>query len=167
MNLGTIYIDAALAILASGLVLGAILTDVLLSLRRKRVFASTLLFGAMVIGLPAGFVGLAAFHQPLFRVWHRLQNEAVPLAGCVTYEPSFWRFHATYKMDRQCLDRWIASHPWTLTQCKPDTIFQFVDGPYFGLTSCEAVYQSPRGPKGNNLRVYYQDGTAYLSYSVM
>jgi hypothetical protein len=167
VNLGVIYLKTALAILASGLVLGAIITGVFLSLRRKRVLVSTMLFGALVIGMPAGFFGLIAFHQPLFRIWHRLQNEAVPTTGCVTYEPSFWQFHATYEMDRPSFDRWVASHPWGLKPCKPDTIFQFADGPYFGLTSCEAVYESPRGPKGNNLRVYYQDGMAYLSYSVM
>jgi hypothetical protein len=167
MNLGEIYIRAALVILVSGLVLGAIITGAYLLVRRKRVLASTLLFGVIVIGLPSGGVGLAVFHESLFRMWHRLQNEAVPATGCVIYEPSFWHLYASYKMDRSSFDQWIASHPWDLTRCEPDHIFEFHDGPHFGLTSCEVTYESPRGPKGNNLRVYYHNGMAYLSYSVM
>jgi hypothetical protein len=167
MNLGTIYIEAALVILAAGLALGAILTRAYLWVSRKRMLASTLLFGAVAIGLPLGCVGLALLHESLFSTWHRLQNDAVPATGCVAYEPSFWHLYATYKIDRQSLNQWIASHPWGLTRCEPDGIFQLHDGPHFRLTSCEAVYESPRGPKGNNLRVYYQDGTAYVSYIAM
>jgi hypothetical protein len=121
----------------------------------------------VVIGLPSGCVGLAVLHNPPFRMWHRLQNKAVPTSGCVIYEPSFWHLYAVYKMDRQSFDQWVASHPWGLTRCEPDTDFQFHDGPHFGLKVCEAMYESPRGPKGNNLRVYYQNGVACLSYSVM
>jgi hypothetical protein len=167
MNLGAIYIRAALVILVSGLLLGVITTCAFLLVRRKPVRISTLFFGAVVVGLPLGGVGLPLLHQSLFRTWHRLQNDAVPSTGCVAYEPSFWHLYAIYGMDRHRFDQWIASHPWGLTECSPNGIFQSHDGPYFGLTSCEAAYESPRGPKGNNLRVYYQGGMAYLSYSVM
>ena len=167
MNLGEIYIKAAIVIVASGLALGAIIAVVFLLVRRTRVRWSTCLFGAVVIGLPLGCVGLTTGHQSLFRVWHRRQNEAVPTIDCVTYEPSFWNLYATYKMDRQTFDVWVASHPWGLTPCKPDGLLELLDGPHFGLTFCDAAYESPRGPKGNNLRVYYRNGIAYLSYSVM
>lgn len=167
MNLGEICIQTALAILALGFLFGAIITAAYLLVSRKRVLSRTLLFGTILVGLALGGIGLGCFHQPLFRMWHRLQNDAVPSTGCVDYEPSFWHLYAVYKMDQQSFSDWVAAHPWNLTQCKPDAIFQFHDGPHFGLTSCEAVYESPRGPKGNNLRVYYQNGLVYISYSVM
>jgi hypothetical protein len=167
MNLGAIYIDAALVILAAGLLAGAVATGAFLLATRTRVFVSTLLLGTFAIGLPSGCAGLALFHGSLFRAWHQHQNEALPASDCLTYEPSFWHLYATYAMDQQSFDQWIDSHPWSLTRCEPDEIFRSHDGPHFGLTSCEAVYESPRGPKGNNLRVYYQNGTAYISYNAM
>jgi hypothetical protein len=167
MNLGAIYIDAALVILAAGLLAGALVTVAFFLVTRTRAAVSTLLLGTFVVGPLAGCAGLAVFHGSLFRTWHQHQNEAMPATGCVTYEPSFWHLYASYEMDQQSFDQWIASHPWGLTRCEPDEIFRSHDGPHFGLTSCEAVYESPSGPKGNNLRVYYQNGTAYLSYSAM
>jgi hypothetical protein len=47
-----------------------------------------------------------------------------------------------------------------------DGPFEVRDRPHFGLTALEAAYESPRGPKGNNLRAYYQNGVVYLSYTV-
>jgi hypothetical protein len=167
MNLGVIYIRAALLILASGFLLGAIITGVFLFAKRKRVLSRALLLGVVAVGLPLGCVELAILHHPLFRLWHRVQNEVAPTCDCLLYEPSFWHLYAAYKMDQQSFDQWIASHSWKLTQCESDQTFELHDGPYFGLKSCEAVYESPRGPKGNNLRVYYHNGVAYLSYSAM
>jgi hypothetical protein len=136
-------------------------------IRRKRVFSPTLIFGTLTIGLILSVISMRFFCQSLFCTWHRLQNTAVPAIDCLTYEASFWRLYATYKMDRKSFDAWVASHPWRLTQCPPDAIFELHDGPHFGLTTCEAAYESPRGPKGNNLRVYYKGGIAYISYSAI
>jgi hypothetical protein len=167
MNLGVIYIKTAIAIVASGIAVGAMATAIFLVAKKNRILSPTFFFGTPVIGILLGCVGLAVFQEPLFRTWHRLQNEAVPAEGCVTYEPSFWCLHAIYQMDRQSFDRWVASHPWGLAPCESDSIFELHDGPYFGLSACDAIYESPRGPKGNNLRVYYRNGMAYLSYSAM
>lgn len=167
MNLGAIYIRVAIVIIVVNLVLGSAIAALWLKLRRNQVISRQLLLLAVVIGPALGSVGLIFLQQPFFSTWHRLQNEVVPTNGCISYEPSFWHLYATYRIDRQSFDRWVASHPWGLTKCKPDEIFQFSDGPHFGITSCEAIYESPRGPKGNNLRVYYQHGIAYLSYSAM
>jgi hypothetical protein len=167
MNLGDICLKSAFVLIACGLILGAILTVVFLLAKRKRVHLSTILLGTVLIGSPLCCLGLYFGHAPLFRAWHRIQNDAVPAEGCLTYEPTFFLFHATYEMDRQAFDTWVASHPWKLAPFEPDAIFEFHDGPYFGLEKCEAVYESPRGPKGNNLRVYYNKGIAYISYSAM
>lgn len=167
MNLGVVYIQTAAVILAAGLLAGAVVTGAFYLATRTRVLASTLLLGTSVVGLLSGCAGLALFHQPLFRAWHQHQNEAVPAADCLNYEPSYWHLYATYAMDRASFDQWIASHPWGLVRCEPDDLFRSHDGSHFGLTSCEAVYESPRGPKGNNLRVYYQNDTAYISYNAM
>ena len=167
MNLGVIYIRAALVLIALGFVLGSMVTAAFLLIRRKRVLSTTFFVGTLIIGLLFSCIGLMFCHNSLFRAWHRHQNEAVPAIDCVTYEPTFWYLYATYKMDQQSFNEWIALHPWCLKQCKIDGIFELHDGPHFGLTSCQAVYESPRGPKGNNLRVYYQSGVAYISYSAM
>lgn len=167
MNLGVVYIETAAVIHAAGLLTGAVVTGAFLLLTRGRVLVSTLLLGTFVIGLLSGCAGLVLLHGSLFRAWHQHRNELVPAVGCLTYEPSFWHLYATYAMDRASFDQWIASHPSGLTRCEPDELFRTHDAPYFGLISCEAVYESPRGSKGNNLRVYYQDGTAYISYNAM
>ena len=167
MNLGVIYILAVLAILLTGMVLGALVTIVFTLARRKHSGVATVLYGAVVAGIPLGCIGLAVGHPTFFSVWHRSQNEAVPATDCLSYEPSFWHLYASYRMDADTMAAWVAAHPWGLTKCEVDAIFEFHDGPHFGLKSCEAAYESPRGPKGNNLRVYYSDGVAYLSYSVM
>lgn len=167
MNLGVIYLSTAAVILVAAMVLGAIATEAFLSLRQKRSRLSTHLFGALVVGLPLACLGLATCHQTLFSTWHRQQNVAVPKEGCLTYEPSFWHLYASYQMDRPSFDAWVASHPWRLEACEQDGLFLQHDGPHFGLTSCEAVYESPPTEKGNNLRVYYDHGVVYLSYSAM
>jgi hypothetical protein len=169
MNLGVIYLRAAAVVLALGLILGAALTLGFLRAKRKRPRFSTVLFGAFVLGLPLGCVGLYLGHAPLFRVWHRAQNDAMPADGCLTYEPTFVDLFASYKMDRPTFDAWVASHPWQLAPCSLDGYdgpFEVRDRPHFGLTALEAAYESPRGPKGNNLRAYYQNGVVYLSYTV-
>jgi hypothetical protein len=167
MNLGVVYIWSALAIAACAVALSAVAVLASALMRRRPLRWSTPLLGALAVGIPLTGIGLLFCHEPLFRFWHRRQNEAVPTAGCLSYEPTFWRLHASYRISPKAFDAWVASHPWGLVPCEPDGIFEFHDGPHFGLTSCEAAYESPRGPKGNNLRVYYHQGIAYLSYSAM
>jgi hypothetical protein len=169
MNLGVIYLESAFTLLGIGFLLGTVLTIVFLLAKRKRLRFSTTVFGTFLLGLPLAGVGLVLGHAPLFRVWHRAQNDAMPADGCLTYEPSLVDLFASYKMDRPTFDAWVASHPWQLAPCSLsgfDRPFEVRDRPHFGLTTCEAAYESPRGPKCNNLRVYYQDGVVYLSYTV-
>jgi hypothetical protein len=167
MNLGAIYIRAGLVILLAGIILGAIVTVVFMLARRRHLYVSTVLYGAIFTGIPLGSIGLVFGHPTLFSVWHRLQNEAVPATDCLSYEPSFWHLYASYRMNAESMAAWVATHPWGLKECEADAVFELHDGPHFGLKSCEAVYESPRGPKGNNLRVYYSGGIVYLSYGVM
>lgn len=167
MNLGVIYIQSVLVIFAAGLVLGAIVTLAFLRFRRKRASWSSTLFGAWVIGAPLGCIGLLCCHHALFREWHRLQNEAVPAANCLTYEPSLTRLNASYLMPPPAFAAWVAAHPWGLAPLEPDESSLHHDGPRLGLTSCDAAYESPPGPAGNQLRVYYRAGVAYLTYNVL
>jgi hypothetical protein len=166
MNLGVIFLKTAFLIIVTGFVLGAIITGIFLRIKRKPLCSFRSVWLSLAIGFILCCIGLATCHNPLFRTWHRLQNDAVPSTNCITYDPSFFVFFASYKMDRKSFDAWVLSHHWKLTPCEPDNIFTCHDGPHFGLTSCEAIYESPRGPKGNNLRVYYNNGVVYFSYSV-
>jgi hypothetical protein len=167
MNLGDIYLKSASVLLGGGLFLGLLATVTFLLFRRKQIRIGLLMLGTLLVGLPLSGLLLAVGQTPLFRVWHRSQNTVVPSEGCLTYEPTFFRLHATYRMDRKAFDDWASSHPWKLASCDPVNCLPSNVSSYFGLTECEAAYESPRGPKGNCLQAYYKNGIVYVFYSAM
>jgi ABC-type Fe3+ transport system permease subunit len=114
MNLGDIYLKSAFVLLGVGFLLGLLTTMTFLFFRRKQIRVGATILGTLVLGLPLSGLLLAVGQTPLFRVWHRSQNTVVPAEGCLTYEPTFFVLHATYRMDRKAFDAWANSHPWKL-----------------------------------------------------
>ncbi|GAB5406149.1 MAG: hypothetical protein Aurels2KO_43800 [Aureliella sp.] len=120
---------------------------------------------ALPLWLVIGFCGLEYLHQPLFVALHQGQNTSLPSEGCLSYEPSFGRLFASYRMSREELDRWVSSFP---VKMEPyDNAFLDFDAERLGFTDAEASYATPMASNGNQLRVYYSEGVMYVSYNVM
>jgi hypothetical protein len=162
MNLGTIHLEAFAAIAGLSLVI-AILVASLLRLRRwswRNVFVV-----ALPLWLAIGCYALSKGHQPAFAEWHKWQNSAPPRNGCLTYEPSFTRLYASYRMSRDEFTAWVANHPWRLRT--GDMSLLYLDGDRLHLAEPELSYETDRASNGQQLRVYYKSGVMYVSYNSM
>jgi hypothetical protein len=164
MNLGDIFIKTAAAIC-----LGAFLASLLMALilryaKKTRWWISLTVFVVLVPVL--SYAGLYFGHHPLFVAWHRSQNEVLPRTGCLTYEPSLFRLYASYRMSRAEFDAWIKQHPWHLS---PYDVSQIPaqDAEDLGISRPDTAFATERAPSGKQLRVYYKNGTMYVSYWAM
>ncbi|MCA9213764.1 MAG: hypothetical protein KDB27_11900 [Planctomycetales bacterium] len=120
---------------------------------------------AIVLGGVFAVAGNSLFHESLFTVWHQSQNNGVPDAGCISYEPSCLRLYATYSMRRDEFEKWVATHPFEM---KPyDLSLAHHDYERLGFTDPEVAYATDMASNGKQLRTYYKDGVMYLSYNVM
>lgn len=163
MNLGDIYLKTFLVITAVAFVAGFALAFVLRLMRRIR--AGWLVVLGSLLAAVLTVAGNRAFHQELFTAWHQSQNSVVPRTGCLTYDPSFDRLYATYSMDAATFEQFVASHPW---QLRPyDSSLQAMDARRLGFETPQAAYATEMAPNGNQLRLYFENGTMFLSYNVM
>jgi hypothetical protein len=164
MNLGEVCIRAAVCICIGGCLLA--LSIVLLQrwLKRTRWSVSIGIFVVLASALSIG--GCYFGHYPLFVAWHRSQNQLLPQNGCLTYEPSFFRLYASYRMSRAEFDDWAQHHPWGL---KPYNLSSIPDQDTkaLGLYRLDAAYASEPAPNGRQLRVYHGRETMYVSYWAM
>ena len=112
MNLGDVYIKAAVYICIGGCLLALSIVLLQRCLKKTPWPVSIGIFVVLTFMLSIG--GCYFGHYPLFRAWHHSQNQVLPQEGCLTYEPSFLRLHASYRMSRAEFDEWAQRHPWPL-----------------------------------------------------
>jgi hypothetical protein len=164
MNLGGVFMETVAAICVGACLLALLVSLVLRYCRKTRRLASLTLF--VILASVLFLAGLYFAHRPLFAAWHRSQNVLLPQAGCLTYEPSFFRLYASYRMSRAEFDAWIKHHPWHLSPYDKRLIVP-QDAQHLGLTRPDAAYASEPAPNGRQLRVYYENGIMYASYWAM
>jgi hypothetical protein len=164
MNLGDVYIKSAVVICASACLLSLLIALIVRHAKKTRLAASLLIFAvsAFVLCVAGCYFG----HGPLFAAWHRSQNTVLPSEGCLTYQPSFFRLRATYRINRGQFDNWAMHHPWQLAPMS-DAEIPSCDVETFGLGRPEAAYVSKQCTNGQQLRVYYANGTMYVGYYAM
>lgn len=164
MNLGSICLWSAVAIVGAACLIALLVAVAMRCNPRTRrldpVKVFVVLAGLFLCG------GLFWGYEPLFAAWHRAQNTAVPSAGCLSYEPSFWQLYATYRMTRPEFDQWVQQHPWQLRPEDAPSIRER-DRTHWEIAEPEAAYASPAAPNGCQLRVYFLHDTMYVSYNVM
>lgn len=68
-------------------------------------------------------------------------------------------------MDAATFERFVASHPWELRPY--DSSLESSDAQRLGFGDPQAAYATEMAPNGNQLRVYFENGTMFLSYNVM
>jgi hypothetical protein len=163
MNLGDIYIKSFFCIVGASIAVSMLFAFVWRSKWKTSRCASIAV--SLLIGLLLSVPALTLLHHPLFVAWHRAQNAMVPQTGCLTYDPSFARLFAAYRMSRSGFDTWVAAHPWRLTPYANDLLEY--DASHLGFSSPDASFASPSGSNGKQLRVYFKNGVMYLSYNSM
>jgi len=163
MNLGVIYINTFIDITLSALAI-ALVTTILIRLLKN---LSILFVFAMFLGLSLVFVyfGNDLYLEQMFVHRHKAQNIWVPQDGCITYEPSPGDLFASYSMSRDEFDNWVGTHPFQLSEGGGE-LLDF-DTERLGFTTPDVIYETEMAPNGKQLRVYFKDGTMYLSYNVM
>jgi hypothetical protein len=164
MNLGDIFIKTAAAIFLSACLASLLVALILRYAKKARWWISLTVF--VVLAPVLTYAGLYFGHHPLFVAWHRSQNEVLPRTGCLTYEPSFLRLHASYRMSRAEFDAWIKNHPWRLSPYDVSPI-PAQDAEDLGISRPDTAFATERAPSGKQLRVYYKNGTMYVSYWAM
>jgi hypothetical protein len=164
MDLGDIYLKAAASICIAA---GALTVVVVLLLRRRKKISwpGLLALAAPLLLLLCGG-GLYFGHPPLFAAWHRAQNDMLPKTGCLTYEPSFARLYASYRMSRSEFDAWVQAHPWELKRFG-DSDISDRDLQHFGAKKADVRLMTPPVLDGKQLRVYYHDNVMYVAYFSM
>lgn len=126
-------------------------------------------------------------HHMVFTTWHRWQNTIVPFQyECIEYEADFARMRAMYSMSQEEFILWINNHEWSLL---PGSVV-FEDGydyqdlawianalgaawskddfrklDQYGDQVSESSYASQMTESGRQLRAYYVDGRAFISYN--
>ena len=120
---------------------------------------------AFLLGVALVFVGNSLFHRRLFVGWQQTQNEWVPEAGCLTYDPSFARLFATYSMTETEFRDWVESYPVPMGPY--DNSLLMFDCERLGFTEPKLSFATKSAPNGKQLRVYWTDNVMYLSYNVM
>ena len=163
MNLGDVYLKTFFNISAVA-VLIAITVPTTLRLY-KRIHLGWLFVMFLILSILLIFAGNSVFHHDLFVARHLKQNEWVPQQGCTSYEPSFRHLFASYTMTRDEFESWATSHPWQLRPYNSDPLDH--DSARLGFTEPDAAYATEMAGNGSQLRVYFKDGTMFLSYNVM
>ena len=162
MNLGAVYIQSVMLIVS---VVVAIPLAVEFYCRWKHGKAwrgATIL--AVIVVASLLVPDRQFIHRPVFTWLHERQNDLVPQNGRLTYEPHPTQLIATYRMDRATFDEWAREHPWQLSE---NDDFVHFDGERFGFDVPDVSLASPMADNGRQLRVYFKDGTMYLSYNAM
>lgn len=165
MNLGDVYIKTFLVIGTAAALLAAMLSSAMYLVSRHTVKSWCLQFGIMAWLLLLA-LGNVLFHKTLFSALHKSQNTIVPNTSCLYYEPTATTLHAAYTLDCYELEKWIKKHPWGLREA-PDSYVLPTDELRFGISSPDRKFETKMSPSGQQLRVYYQKGIAYVSYSSM
>ena len=158
MNLGIVYIESFLLIVAASFVIAIGLAS---ALRLKNVSWNTIVLASLPIWLVVGFGLLDFGQQRLYSAWHRWQNAAVPHQGCTYYDPQFNRLLAKYSMSEHDFLKWIKAHPWGLS---PDGSPSEYDLEQLGFVDPEHSFSNDPAPNGAQLRVYYKSGVTYIAY---
>jgi len=163
MNLGQTYIDAFLYIAK----LSALASILLVAILRfcKRIHIAKLVAIGILLFIATTFAANKLFHRQLFVDWHKSQNTLAPTTGCLTYEPSFGRLFASYSMNRDDFDSWVADHPWPMTNY--DDSLQRFDEDRLGFAEPDIALATEMAANGNQMRVYFKSDVMYLSYNVM
>jgi hypothetical protein len=164
MNLGDISIKSIAAICVGSCLLALLI--VLVVWHVKRIRWTTFFVALIPLALVLCVAGCYFGHGPLFAAWHRAQNTVLPSNGCLTYEPSFFRLYATYRMSRAEFDEWAKGHPWRLASSNEGRV-PACDAEALRFGHPEAAYASEAAPNGGQLRVYYANGTMYVAYFAM
>jgi len=126
--------------------------------------------GLLALAVPLVFLlcccGLYFGHQPLFAAWHCAQNDMLPQTDCLSYEPTFARLYASYRMTRPAFDAWVQAHPWKLMPLGESDICN-CDVQQFRISKPDAAFATRPAPNGKQLRVYYQNNVMYVAYYAM
>ena len=164
MNLGDVCIKAAVCICIGGCLLALSIVLLQRCWKKTRWSVSIAIFVVLASALSMG--GCYFGHYPLFVAWHHSQNQVLPQKGCLTYEPSFFRLYASYRMSRAEFDEWAQRHPWRL---KPYALSDIPDQDTeaLGFDRPDTAYASEPAPNGSQLRVYHGGDTMYVSYWAM
>ncbi len=118
-----------------------------------------------ILGITLSYTGNSLFHRDLFVRRHQSNNSLMPQQGCLTYEPSFDKLFASYRMTRSEFEQWVSNHPWKL---KPyDMSFVEFDAERLGFSKPDVAFATEMADDGGQLRVYFKDDTMYVSYNVM
>lgn len=162
MNLGDICLKSAASIcVASGMLT---LVAMLILRRVKKTPWPRLLGLAVPLVLLLCIGGLYFGHRPLFTAWHRAQNDVLPHAGCLTYEPTFFRLYASYRMNRAEFDTWVLTHPWKLMPLAESDVGELKQ---FGISRPVVAFATEPASNGRQLRVYFQNDVMYVAYFAM
>jgi len=163
MNLGDVYLKTFFNISAVAILI-AIAIPAALRIW-KRIHPRWFVTVFVILSLFLVYVGNSLFHHDMFVARHLKQNKWVPQDGCTLYQPSFGHLFATFSMSRSEFDAWVASHPWGLQPYDGDLADH--DSTRLGFRDADAAYATDTADNGNQLRVYFKDGTMFLSYNVM
>ncbi|XZE42797.1 hypothetical protein SH467x_002331 [Pirellulaceae bacterium SH467] len=160
MNLGLIYLCSMMAILVATYGVALLLASIL---KVWRWGWGTVAFVAIPIWFFLGVFCLDSYLPSVFSGWHRWQNGALPREHCLTYEPSFYRLYASYRMSPEAFDSWVATHDWSLHAVENG--LHVNDGEKLKLDNPERTYATEPAPNGKQLRVYYRSGVMYVAYN--
>jgi hypothetical protein len=162
MNLGGVYLNVILEIAAY-----AALTTLLIALLvrwrlgvRKRILIPAALLGWGV----AAYAAEVVFHEPLFAVRHRAQNDGIPDIDYALYRPAFNVLRAVGPMSIADLEAWLATHPHlALLEVPPPAEDPFAR--YFGVDRFDRAFFTPPSADYGQLRLYWKQQQVYIAYN--
>jgi hypothetical protein len=163
MGLGEASLAVFFDIVQIALLMSVVLTAIVRLFRRIH-FGKLLLLG-FTLWLAFTYTGTQFFHYDRFVELHQSHNDYVPATGCLTYEPSFGHLFASYSMTRAEFNAWVEQFPVPMS--KYDSQLQRFDEERLGFTDPDAAFATESASNGAQTRVYFKDGTMYLSRNVM
>lgn len=162
MNLGAVYINTVYEI-AFYVALATLLIAIVVRYRfsvRKRVLIPAALLGFF----PAAYVCLVLFHQDLFTIRHRSQNDRIPDVAYVSYRPNFKALRAVGPMTEPDLEQWLSeSASIGLAETSPPSPFLH-DVEYFGADGFDRAFATQSNARGGKYRLYWKSGNIYVAY---
>jgi hypothetical protein len=160
MNLGGTYMLTFFLLCGATFVI-ALLVAVLIERKSRRHMLGCLAFPFLF--LPAVVVLTTYFQQTAFERLHQWRNHAVPYEfACLEYRPTIMDLHARYQMTLEEFSEWIADYPMRLS---PMASAYYHDEETWNIKFTGPMFETKRADNGKQLRVYYQDGVAYVSYN--
>lgn len=162
-GLGQTYINVFLQLTAAAFLV-AIVVGVGVRVTAKLHIVWCVLL-TVVLGIVFAYGANSLLHHDMFVRRHQNRNLTVPSSGCITYQPSFGRLYASYKISKKEFTDWVATHPWKLREYDLGLIEY--DSKMLNFKEPELAYATEMAANGGQLRVYFKNDIMYLSYNVM